>query len=62
MIKVWSDKYKRYREEMNVMGLDAGEIVPIDLYGKQVALKKDDPDNLAKIGRDIKEVYGLTDY
>ena len=60
-MKVYSDKYKKYKEdrdEMMMGGYFSGEIVPVDLYGKRVNLEKDNKSNLEKTAKDINEFYG----
>lgn len=62
-MRIKSDHYKNYAEEMNERFGDffGPELVPVDLYGKRVNLNKNDPTNMEKTAEDIKEFYGLDD-
>ena len=56
-MRIKSDKFDEYKEEMSEYGMGE-DCVPVDLYGKRVFKSKADS-NLKEAAEDIKEFYGL---
>lgn len=59
--KVSADKYeKAVKEHKKFMPFcDGDEIIPVDMNGKRVSLKKDTESNMKKTAEENKTFYGL---
>lgn len=57
-IRVKSDHYKEYKEEMEDMGKMSidykPKVIPVDLNGRQVFLDKDDPSNFEDAKEEVE--------
>lgn len=59
-MRVRSDDYLNHKKEINRMEEMMGvEAKPIDLQGRFVPVKKNDPDNLIEMQEDISERFDI---